>query len=169
MILAVFPIIIDLHLNLDMVQNEVFYFLSSVQAPLTTGEVLWLSAIMQNVEGRQEARNCTEPLASWLISTQTSSSTSSSFQLALWCTHSRLSTFKPAHTHTCPMQSHLTPVDSWKSINLKSFKCMKPSLLWGLYTQVFEVFYCDRDVKKDLFCVGRGGDMVAAGGLLNSW
>ena len=67
MVLAVFPIIIDLHLNLNMVQNEAFYFLSSVQAPLTTGEVPWLSAIMQNLEDMQEVRNCAEPLASSLI------------------------------------------------------------------------------------------------------
>lgn len=64
MVLAVFPIIIDLHLNLNIVQNEVFYFLYSVQAPLTTGEVLWLFAIMLNLEGRWEAHNCTEPSAS---------------------------------------------------------------------------------------------------------
>lgn len=48
MILAVFPIIIDLHLNLNMVQNEVFYFLCSVQAPLGIREVFWLFAIMQS-------------------------------------------------------------------------------------------------------------------------
>lgn len=59
MILAVFPIITDLHLNLNIVQNEVFYFLSSVQAPLTTREVLWLSAVMVNLEGRREARDWT--------------------------------------------------------------------------------------------------------------
>ncbi len=64
MIVAVVPIIIDLHLNLNIVQNEEFYFLSSVQAPLTTGEVLWLFGIMLNLEGRWEARDCTEPLAS---------------------------------------------------------------------------------------------------------
>lgn len=52
MILAVFPIIIDLRLNLNMVQNEVFYFLSSVQAPLTAGEVLWLSAITLILKSR---------------------------------------------------------------------------------------------------------------------
>lgn len=64
MILAVFPIIIDLHLNLNMVQNEVFYFLCSVQAPLTIGEVLWLSAIMLNLEGRWEPHTSAEPPAS---------------------------------------------------------------------------------------------------------
>lgn len=64
MVLAVFPVIIDLHLNLNLVQNEVFYFHCSVQGPLGTGEVLWLFAIMQNLEGRWEACNLTEPLAS---------------------------------------------------------------------------------------------------------
>lgn len=64
MILAVFPVIIDLHLNLNIVQNEVFYFLCSVQAPLGIREVFWLFAIMLNLEGRWEACNCTEPLAS---------------------------------------------------------------------------------------------------------
>lgn len=64
MVLAVFPIIIDLHLNLNIAQNEVFYFHCSVQAPLGRGEVLWLFAIMQYLEGRWKACNLTEPLAS---------------------------------------------------------------------------------------------------------
>lgn len=51
-VLALFTIIIDLHLNLNRVQSEVLYFLSSVQAPLTTGEELWPFAIMLNLEGR---------------------------------------------------------------------------------------------------------------------
>lgn len=46
MILAELPIIIDLLLNLNMVQNEVFHFLSFVQAPLNTAEVFLLSALM---------------------------------------------------------------------------------------------------------------------------
>lgn len=64
MILAVFHIIIDLHLNLNIVQNEVFYFLCSVQAPLGTREVFWLFAIMLNLEGSREACSRTEPSAS---------------------------------------------------------------------------------------------------------
>ena len=96
--LAVVPIITDLHLNLNMVQNEVLYFLSSSQAPLTTGEELGLSAITRNVEGRREAGYAAEPPASWLISTQT---TSPSPQPPWW-THSDLLS---ARSNT---QSHLT-------------------------------------------------------------
>lgn len=51
MVLAVFPIITDLRLNLNVAHNEAFYFLSSVQAPLATGETLRLSAAMLNLEG----------------------------------------------------------------------------------------------------------------------
>lgn len=71
MILAVLPIIIDLLLNLNMVQNEEFYFLRCVQAPLDTGEVLSLFVIMLNLEGRWEACNTTEPSTPRLISAQT--------------------------------------------------------------------------------------------------
>lgn len=39
MISAEFPIIIDLHLNLNTAPNDSVYFLCSVQAPLSTGEV----------------------------------------------------------------------------------------------------------------------------------
>lgn len=55
MILLVFCIIIDLYLNLNTVQNEVFSFPGSIQAPLATGEVLWLFAEMLNLEGGWEA------------------------------------------------------------------------------------------------------------------
>lgn len=64
MLLAAFHLIIDLHLNLNMVQNEAFYFPSFIQAPLTTGEVLLESVLTLNLEGRWEPRNITEPSAS---------------------------------------------------------------------------------------------------------
>lgn len=61
MLLAVFHLIIDLLLNLNMVQNEVFYFF---QAPLTTGEVLLQSALILHLEGRRDSDIIIEPPAS---------------------------------------------------------------------------------------------------------
>lgn len=51
-----FPIIIDLRLNPKPAAEDKFYFLRSLQAPLTTGEVACLAAAMLDLEGRRERR-----------------------------------------------------------------------------------------------------------------
>ena len=94
MILAACHTIVDLHLNLNIAQTEVFYFLCSVQAPLGTGEALWLFAMMLNLEGRWAACICTDTMASRLISAQRNN------LFLLFCLHGARARIFPLHgTH----------------------------------------------------------------------